>query len=182
LHGLLDTIADGYFAVAQQLDDAVEALEDETFAGPGDIRRRRQGFGLRKQLTRLRRLAAPTRELVAALERSGDGVVDDALRPYFRDVYDHAARVADWTEDLRDLVDSVLAFNLDEQSYSLNEVTKKLAAWAAIIAVPTAVTGFYGQNVPYPGFGHHGGFVTSSLVIVLLSGGLYILLRRRDWL
>jgi magnesium transporter len=76
----------------------------------------------------------------------------------------------------------VLETNYTEQSNELNEITKKLAAWAAIIAVPTAVTGFYGQNVPYPGFGQHWGFVVSTLVIVVLGGGLWVALRRRGWL
>lgn len=61
-------------------------------------------------------------------------------------------------------------------------ITRKLAAWAAIIAVPTAVTGFYGQNVPYPGFGHQSGFIASTVVIVVLAGGIWAMLRRRGWL
>jgi hypothetical protein len=59
---------------------------------------------------------------------------------------------------------------------------EKLAAWAAIIAVPTAVTGFYGQNIPYPGFGRHSGVITSCVIMIVLAGGLYWLLRRNDWL
>ena len=63
-----------------------------------------------------------------------------------------------------------------------NEITKELAVWAAIIAVPTAVTGFYGQNIPYPGFGRHSGFITSCIIMIVLAGALYWLLRRNDWL
>jgi hypothetical protein len=59
---------------------------------------------------------------------------------------------------------------------------KKVTSWAAIIAVPTAVTGFYGMNVPYPGFGQPSGVVTSTALIVILSGGLYLLFKRLDWL
>ncbi len=59
---------------------------------------------------------------------------------------------------------------------------KKVTSWAAIIAVPTAVTGWYGMNVPYPGFGQHAGFVTSMVLLVVLSGGLYLLFKRLDWL
>jgi magnesium transporter len=76
----------------------------------------------------------------------------------------------------------VLETNLNEQGNELNVITRKLAAWAAIIAVPTAVTGWYGQNVPYPGFGHASGFVASTVVILVLAGALYWFLRRRDWL
>jgi magnesium transporter len=60
-------------------------------------------------------------------------------------------------------------------------ITKKVTSWAAIIAVPTAITGFYGQNVPYPGFGHASGFYASTTVIVVLSVALYVLFRRRNW-
>jgi magnesium transporter len=82
----------------------------------------------------------------------------------------------------RDIVSSVLDADLNEKSNQLNEITKKLASWAAIIAVPTAVTGFYGQNVPYPGFGRHYGFLESVIVMVVLAGGVFFLLRRRGWL
>ena len=76
----------------------------------------------------------------------------------------------------------MLDTNLAEQGNELNVITRKLAAWAAIIAVPTAITGFYGQNVPYPGFEQPWGFLTSSALIVSLASGLYVLLRRWDWL
>ena len=91
-------------------------------------------------------------------------------------------RTAESVDSARDLVASILEANLTEQSNQLNEITKKLASWAAIIAVPTAVTGFYGQNVPYPGFGSHGGFASSIVVMLVLAGGVYALLRRQGWL
>jgi magnesium transporter len=71
---------------------------------------------------------------------------------------------------------------MGEQTNQLNEITKKLAAWAAIIGIPTAVTGFYGQNIPYPGFGRRSGLIVSSVLIVVLTAGLYVLLKCRRWL
>jgi magnesium transporter len=59
---------------------------------------------------------------------------------------------------------------------------KKLTGWAAIIAVPTAVTGWFGQNVAYPGFGQHSGLIASTIVITTLATGLYVAFRRRNWL
>jgi magnesium transporter len=104
------------------------------------------------------------------------------MSPYFQDVYDHVLRATEWTESLRDLVTSVLETNLTIQGNRLNVITKKVTSWAAIIAVPTAITGFYGQNVPYPGFSQKSGFYASTLVIILLSGFLYWLFKRKDWL
>jgi Mg2+ and Co2+ transporter CorA len=72
--------------------------------------------------------------------------------------------------------------SLTIQSNRLNLIMKKVTSWAAIIAVPTAVTGFYGQNVPYPGFSAHSGFWISTTLIVALSGSLYWSFRRRDWI
>ena len=102
--------------------------------------------------------------------------------PYFQDVYDHVLRATEWTESLRDLVNTILETNLTIQGNRLNIITKKVTSWAAIIAVPTAVTGFYGQNLPYPGFAQQSGFLTSSLLILGLSGALYVAFRRNDWL
>jgi magnesium transporter len=80
------------------------------------------------------------------------------------------------------LLTTVLETNLTLQGNRLNVITKQVTSWAAIIAVPTAITGFYGQNVPYPGFGHESGFYASTITIVALSVGLYLLFRHRDWI
>ena len=102
--------------------------------------------------------------------------------PYYQDVYDHVLRASEWTESLRDLVSTIVETNLTLQGNRLNTITKKVTSWAAIIAVPTAITGFYGQNVPYPGFAQESGFITSSILILVLSGALYLAFKRRNWL
>jgi magnesium transporter len=79
-------------------------------------------------------------------------------------------------------VNSILETNLTIQGNRLNVITKKVTSWAAIIAVPTFVTGFYGMNVPYPGFSHQVGFVSSLVVMVVAAFVLYLVFRRRDWL
>jgi magnesium transporter len=122
------------------------------------------------------------REVVNTLMRAELNVVDDELMPYYRDVYDHVLRATEWTESLRDLVTSVLETNLTIQGNRLNIITKKVTSWAAIIAVPTAITGFYGQNVPYPGFSKESGFIASSAVIIALSITLYFVFRKKGWL
>jgi magnesium transporter len=97
-------------------------------------------------------------------------------------VYDHILRVTEATDALRDLVATIVETNLSLRDYRQNQVMKKVTSWAAIIAVPTLITGFYGMNVPYPGAGEHWGVALSAVLIVVLSAALYALFRKRDWL
>jgi magnesium transporter len=183
LWGLLDFIVDGHFETVQSLDTEIEQLEDLLFdEAPLEREVQRRSFELRKSLVLLRRLVLPMREVVNSLMRRDLHVIDQGMAPYYQDVYDHVMRATDWTESLRDLVTTILETNIAIQGNRMNLVMKKVTSWAAIIAVPTAITGFYGQNIPYPGFATHWGFWFSSAVIVFASGLLYVLFRRRDWL
>jgi magnesium transporter len=183
VHGLLDFVVDGHFAAVQSLDEQIEQLEDSLFLASGDQEAvQRRSFALRKSLVLLRRVVLPMREVVNTLLRRDVHLIDDAMGPYFQDVYDHVLRATEWTESLRDLVTSVLETNLTIQGNRLNVITKKVTSWAAIIAVPTAITGFYGQNVPYPGFSKNSGFYVSSVVIIACSALLYVLFKRKGWL
>jgi magnesium transporter len=183
LWGLLDDIVDGHFEAVQSLDTEIESLEDLLFdERPQEREVQRRSFELRKSLVLLRRLVVPMREVVNSLMRRDLHVVDQGMAPYYQDVYDHVMRATDWTESLRDLVTTILETNIAIQGNRMNLAMKKVTSWAAIIAVPTAITGFYGQNVPYPGFAEHWGFWFSSALIVVISLSLYWSFRRRDWL
>lgn len=183
LHGLLDYVVDSHFAAAQGLDDLLDDLEDAVFdekpSAPGT---QRHVLALRKSLVTLRRVVLPMREVVNTLMRREDRIVDPAMMPYFQDVYDHVLRASEWTESLRELVTTIRETQLNIQGNRLNMIMKKVTGWAAIIAVPTAITGFYGQNVPYPGFNEVWGFWVSTIAILVVGGGLYVLFKRRDWL
>jgi magnesium transporter len=183
LYGLLDYVVDGHFEAVQSLDDAVEELEDDLFADTRQgLKVQRRSFELRKSLVLLRRVVIPMREVVNTVMRRDLRVVSEDMVPYYQDVYDHVLRAAEWTESLRDLVTTILETNLTIQGNRMNVITKKVTSWAAIIAVPTFITGFYGMNVPYPGFSDHYGLIT-SVGIMLISGLiLYVVFRRRDWL
>jgi magnesium transporter len=183
LHGLLDYVVDGHFDAVQSLDDTAETVEDELFADDSDsFDVQRRSFELRKSLVMLRRTVLPMREVVNALMRRDLHVVGDDLMPYYQDVYDHVLRAADWTDSLRDLVTSILETNLTIQGNRMNIITKKVTSWAAIIAVPTFITGFYGMNVPYPGFSQQAGLIISVTIMVLAGLALYIVFKRKDWL
>jgi magnesium transporter len=183
LHGLLDLLVDRHFEAVQSLDDGIEELEDMLFDDrPRDPEVQRRSFELRKSLVTLRRVVLPMREVVNTLLRRDLHVVPDDMQPYFQDVYDHVLRAAEWTESLRDLVTTILETNLTIQGNRLNLIMKKLTGWAAVIAVPTAITGFYGQNVPYPGFGSEWGFVVSVIILLGTAGAIWYGFKRRDWL
>jgi magnesium transporter len=184
VHGLLDVVVDGHFDAVQALDDGMEILEGELFdenSNSRDLQRRT--FQVRKDLVDFRRVVLPMREVVTSIQhRRLDLKSPPELDPLYADLYDHVIRVSEWTESLRDLVSTIFETNLSLQDARLNTVIKKLTAWAAIIAVPTAITGFYGQNVPYPGFGAPSGFIASTALMSVLMVGLYIGFKRRDWL
>ena len=183
LWGILDVVIDGYFEIVQPLDEELEKLEDIMFApARTDSLIQRRSYELRKALVQLRRVAVPIREVINPLLKHNGDILHNDMMPYYQDLYDHTMRVADWTESLRDLVTTLLETHLTIQGNRLNQIMKQVTSWAAIIAVPTAITGFYGQNIPYPGYDQPWGFWVSTLSILVISGGLYWAFKKRDWL
>jgi magnesium transporter len=183
LYGLLDYLVDSHFEAVQSLDDCVEDVEDRLFEdAPRGIEVQRRSFRLRKSLVLLRRLVIPMREVVNAVMRRDLHVVGDELVPYYQDIYDHVLRAAEWTDGLRDMVTSILETNVTIQGNRLNVITKKVTGWAAIIAIPTLITGYFGMNVPYPGFSTRPGFDVSIITMVAAGVTLYFVFKRKDWL
>lgn len=185
LYGVLDEVVDQYFASIQGLDDQIEEIEDvlfdeEAYSGR-DVSHRT--FQLRRSLVQARRAIAPMREVVNTVMRRA--TADDQaaeLAPYYDDLYDHVLRASEWTDSLRDMITSIFETNMQLADNRMNTIMKKLTSWAAIIAVPTAVTGYFGQNVPYPGFDKPWGFWLSIAVMVSIAVALYLSFKKRDWL
>ena len=161
VHAILDVLVDGHFDTVQHLDDVVELVEDQLFDDSIDTQK------VQLRVYRLRR------EAVA---------VPRVLEPYFNDLYDHSMRVSEWSDSLRDLVATIFETNLSIQDAKLNTVMKKLAGWAAIIAVPTLITGWFGQNVPFLGDGRPLGLWISVGLIIVSSLVLYLVFRKEDWI
>lgn len=183
LYVLLDELVDGHFAAVQALDEEIESLEDLLFQPANTTMEvQRRTFALRKSLVLLRRLILPMREVVNTLMRRDIGVVEPTMAPYYQDVYDHVLRASEWTESLRDLVTTVLETNITIQGNRLNTISKKVTGWAAIIAVPTFITGFFGMNVPYPGFGKQPGLVAAVATMTVTSVLLFVLFKVLDWI
>jgi magnesium transporter len=183
LYGLLDYIVDTHYDAIQALDTGVEALEDQLFSeSVRDTTMQIRTYQLRKSLVVARRVVLPMREVVNTLLRRDLKIIDVDTAPYFQDVYDHVLRVTEWTESLRELIANIYDTHLNLRGNRLNVIMKQVTSWAAIIAVPTAVTGWYGQNLPYPGFAHYTGLWTSASITVIASLALYIMFRRKGWL
>jgi len=183
LYALLDLVVDGYFDAVNGFDDYYDTISAGLFADePLDPRQQRDWFEARRSLVHFHRLVAPMREVVSGLMRREQTSVQEPLYPYYQDVYDHVLRVVESTDALRDLVATIVETNLSLRDYHQNQIMKKVTSWAAIIAVPTLVTGYYGMNVPYPGFARHWGVYTSTIVMLVVVVGLYWSFKRRDWL
>jgi Mg2+ and Co2+ transporters len=118
-------------------------------AKPASIQNR--VYQLRKSASRLRRCLLPLRDAVDALLRREADCVSPALFPLFQGLYDRGVHHVEWADSLRDLVTALSDTQIAMEGNRLNVIMKKVTSWAAIIAIPAAVTGFYGQNLPYPG-------------------------------
>ena len=184
VYGLLDHVVDSHFATIQGIDDAVETLADDLFdPRPQGIELQRRSFEVRKSLVRLRRAVLPMREVVNSLmRRDMRFVVTRDMAPEYQDLYDHVLRASEWTEGLRDLIATTLETNIMLQDQRLNQTVRKLTGWAAVIAVPTAITGYFGMNVPFPGKDHFGGWLSAVILIVTVAVVMFVLMRRRGWI
>jgi magnesium transporter len=183
LHTVLDFIVDGYFPIVEAIEEEVLAMERhalDTFLLREEVARL---FNLRRDLMRFRRILGPMEEVANRLEHHEMPCIDLDIRPYFRDVGDHVRRVASMVEALRDSLSSVFeASSLLEQQRQ-GAITRKLAAWAAILAVPTAIAGIYGMNFEFmPELKWRYGYFTVVGVIIVLCGLLYTRFRRAGWL
>ncbi|MFG2074552.1 magnesium transporter [Nonomuraea maritima] len=185
LHGLLDYVVDTHLDLVQDLDARAEELEESLFGDEVCDGRKMQRamYALRKDTSRLRKVAVPMREVLGTLIRRDQDIVGDhVLAPYYADVRDHVLRVGEGVEAVREMLASAREMRLAQQGFRLDEVMKRITSWAAIIAVPTLITGFYGQNLPFPGSGEPWGFWVSTVLVAVVSVSLYSIFKRNDWL
>jgi magnesium transporter len=183
LYAIMDFVVDQCFPIVDALEDELEGLEEEIFGGTFDRNTTQRIYDLKRELVALKRAAVPLVEMCNRLVRFDTTLIPDDTRPYFRDVYDHVIRINESIDTLRELLTTALEANLSLISVQQNDVTKKLAAWAAILAVPTMIAGIYGMNFDVmPELRWRYGY----LVIVFMMFGICSLLfwrfKRADWL
>ena len=183
LHSVLDFIVDGYVPMVDQLED--EVLEMEQMAVDGFLGREEVNriFTLRRELIRFQRSLGPMGEVALKLARQDLPCIDADARIYFRDVQDHVRRVQARVDALRETLTSVFEFSTLLEQQRTGRITRQLASWAAILAVPTAFAGIYGMNFEYMPELHtrYGYFiVVTSIAVICLW--LYARFRRMGWL
>ena len=183
LHAILDFIVDGYLPVVETIEERVLNMEQsalDSFLSRAEVKRL---FGLRQELIRFQRIIGPMTEVCGRLVHLETPCLDANARPYFQDVLDHVRRVEAMVNSLRDVLTSVFEVsNLLEQQRQ-GVITRQLAAWAAILAVPTAIAGIYGMNFEnMPELKTQYGYFVVVGIIALLCTVLYLRFKRARWL
>jgi magnesium Mg(2+) and cobalt Co(2+) transport protein (corA) len=183
LHAILDFIVDGYLPVVQAIEDKVLKMEKHMLASFLEREQIRRLFRLRRQLILFGRILSPMSDVAGKLVHLDLPCIDRSARPFFRDVHDHVSRVEGMVGGLREVITSVFeASNLLEQQRQ-GAITRQLAAWAAILAVPTAVAGIYGMNFEnMPELATRYGYYVVLAAIAALCGLLYYRFKRTGWL
>jgi magnesium transporter len=183
LYAIMDFVVDQYFPIIDRLEERLETIEEEIFDGQFDRGTTARIYALKRQLVALKHAVSPLIDVCNRLVRFDMVLIPETARPYFRDVYDHVVRINETVDNLRELLTTALEANLTLLSVQQNEVMKKLAAWAAILAVPTAIAGIYGMNFDVmPELRWRFGYAAVMAAIVLVCGGLYWQFRRVGWL
>lgn len=183
LHAVLDFIVDGYGPLLEHIEEVVGEVEEGAIGSfPGQARIRRI-FRLRRELRRFENIAWQMEEVAGKLAEVRQPAIDPRAQPYFRDVYDHARRAALRTRGLNETLGYILEVaGLLEQSRQ-GVITRQLAAWAAILAVPTAIAGIYGMNFQYlPELEWRYGYFIVLGVIATICAVLFAQFKRIGWL
>jgi magnesium transporter len=179
----MDFIVDQYLPIVEALEEQLEALEEEIFGERYDRNTTGRIYRLKRDLLALKRAVSPLVEVCNRLMRYDISLVPEDTRPYFRDVYDHVVRINEMIDNLRELLTTALEANLSLMSMSQTEHTKRLAAWAAIIAVPTMIAGIYGMNFDtIPELHWEFGYPLVMTIMVAACAALFVGFRRSGWL
>ena len=182
-YALMDNIVDRYFPVVDALEVELEKIEERIFSGEPAKAIIKDLYSLKHKGMVVRHAVEPLIEAVHKLYGGRVPQVCVGTQEYFRDVYDHLLRVSQQLDGLRDMVITAMQVNLSMISLSENEVTKRLAAYAALVAVPTMVAGIYGMNFKnMPELNWEWGYPLAVALMVGLDVFLWIKFRRTRWL
>ena len=187
LYRLADELSTGFLPVVDEVDDAIDELEDHIFGRP-EPKTVEKIFALKRAVLKLRRVISPQREVLNRLARDDYGVINAVDRVYFRDVYDHLVRLYDINESLRDLVSGALDTYLSVINNRMNEIMKTLTVVTTLFMPLTFITGYFGMNFfgpvgssldPWTG---RSAFWLTLTIMLMVPVGMFLWIRRRGWL
>ena len=183
LYAVMDSIVDQYFPVVEALEEGLLSIEDKVFRERPSRETTEDIYLLKRQLLEVKRAVSPLIDICNRLMRFDIKLISEETQPYFRDIYDHVVRINEMVDHTRELLNTALEANFSLLSIAQNEVSKKFAGWAAIIAVPTMVAGFYGMNFKFmPELDWRYGYPSVVLVTITLCVVMFTLFRRSGWL
>jgi magnesium transporter len=182
-YALIDNVVDRYFPVLDDLETRLEAAEEHMFAAPASRRQIEQLYALKGMLMTLKHAVTPLMEAVGKLYGGRVPQLCQGTQDYFRDVYDHLARINAAIESSREMLTTAIQVNLALIGISDNEVTKRLAAYGALITVPTLVAGIYGMNFHHmPELDWSFGYPLAIAVMLVIDGLLFLRFRKVKWI
>jgi magnesium transporter len=183
LYAIMDFIVDKYYPVVHELEQELEIIEDKIFKEKPNRKSTEQIYQLKRELLEVKRAVSPLIEVCNRLTRMDIKCISEETRPYFRDVYDNVVRINEIVDNTRELLNTALDANFSLISISQNDVSKRFAGWAAIIAIPTMVAGFYGMNFKYmPEAEWEYGFYSVIFLTIAACALAFYLFRRSGWL
>ncbi|MGQ0801341.1 MAG: magnesium and cobalt transport protein CorA [Pseudomarimonas sp.] len=184
LYAVLDFIVDNFMPIVSEFEDELEALEKDIFgAAYKDGRIIQRLYELKRELVTLRLAVSPMQDILNQLVRFHAGLIHDDVRLYYRDVFDHAVRVNEATDTVREMLTAAMGVHLSLVTVAQGEVVKRLAGWAGLIAAPTLVTSWYGMNfVHMPELANPASYWIVMGVTASVCIALFIALKRAKWL
>ena len=183
LHAVLDFIVDNYQPIVSDFETELDALEQDIFAESYSRDTIARLYHLRKELTRMRLAVAPLQDILSQLIRTPAFGTPDEVKPYFRDVLDHVARLGDTIDTQREMVAAAMNVYLSLVTVAQGEIVKKLAGWAGLLAAPTLITSWYGMNFTHmPELEGRYSYIGVIVFVALTSVLLYRTLRKARWL
>jgi magnesium transporter len=183
LYAVMDFVVDNYFPIVEAFEERLEDLEEAIFAGTAKRTATESIYVQKRNLMKLRRSVSPLMEICNHLMRFDVKLIPEEIYPYFRDVQDHVIRINEDTDYIREMLGTALNANISLLSVAQGEVTRKLAGWGAILAIPTMVGGIYGMNFEYmPELNWRFGYPLVLCAIALSCFLVYRRLKRAGWL
>ncbi len=183
LYAVLDFIVDNFLPIVSTFKEELHELETDIFEDTFKREVIERLYLLKRELVTLRLAVSPMQDILNQLTRFHGRLICDEVKLYLRDVFDHAARISDTTNAMGELLSSAMSVNLAMVSVAQNEVVKRLAGWAALLAAPTLVASWYGMNFHnMPELATDYGYYIVIGLTVTICVGLFVALRRAKWL